>query len=200
MPPEGRRKFWDQFFDGNFKTLKKHCVSVLIGISQFVIINYIDFTTKLAMILSYNLVLCFVDFFSDNKSLGFWVLLNFPSQSRVGLEGCVSADLGSKTTRGSECSCRDSNTLCSEFADFFVTKSCFSRSRVSRSNSFFSSTRGCSFKGRAHFRCQPLRKTRNFDSQLCFSAVKRSRNVFKMVGNYFLGLGTAKTFILWRLE
>ena len=30
MPPEGRRKFWDQFFDGNFKTFKKTLVLAII--------------------------------------------------------------------------------------------------------------------------------------------------------------------------
>ena len=44
------------------------------------------------------------------------------------------------------------------------------------------------FKGRAHLWCQPLRKTWIFDFQLCFSVVKLSGNITKMVGNRFLSL------------
>ena len=51
---------------------------------------------------------------------------------------------------------------------------------------------GPTLKGRAHLWCQPLRKTWIFDFQLCFSVVKLSGNITKMVGNRFLNLETVK--------
>ena len=56
------------------------------------------------------------------------------------------------------------------------------------------------FKGRAHFRCQPLRRNSVFDFQPCFSGAKLPGNTPKMVAIHSLNLETVKTLILWCFE